>query len=157
MKAADQFHLGIVAADLEQTTAALSRLLGYKWGIESGGPLTVTAPSGQLSVDIRCVYSTTVPRLEVIRAVAGTLWEPVSGSGIHHVGYWSDDVAADMAELTAAGYEVEAVRPGPDGAPMFAFLTAASGFRIELLTRAAESGLARCWAPVTAEQEGTSR
>ncbi|MEV5647155.1 VOC family protein [Nocardia sp. NPDC052254] len=157
MKAADQFHLGIVSADIEQTTATLSRLLGYEWGIESGGPLTVTAPSGQLSVDIRCVYSTTVPRLEVIRAVEGTLWEPVSGGGIHHVGYWSDDVAADMAELTAAGYEVEAVRPGPGGAPMFAFLTAASGFRIELLTRAAESGLARCWAPMARRENGASR
>ena len=151
MRAADQFHLGIVAADLEATTAALSETLGYEWGIETGGPLEISVPSGELRVDIRCVYSITVPRLEVIREVAGTLWEPVPGSGIHHVGYWSDDVAADIAELERWGYEVEALRPGPDGTPLFAFLSASAGVRIELLTRAAEGGLSRCWAASSAD------
>lgn len=147
MRATDQFHIGIVAADMAATTAALSRVLGYEWGIETGGQLTVVSPSGEQAVDIRCVYSTTVPRVEVIRAVAGTLWEPVSGSGIHHLGYWSDDVVVDIAELEDAGYTVEAVRPGPGGVPLFAFLNGPTGFRIELLSRAAESALARCWAP----------
>ena len=153
MRAADQFHIGIVAADVAATTAALSQVLGYEWGVETGGPLTVVSSSGEQALDIRCVYSTTVPRVEVIRAVAGTLWEPVSGSGIHHVGYWSDDVAADIAKLERTGYTVEAMRPGPGGAPLFAFLNGPNGFRVELLTRAAESGLARCWAAPGGERQ----
>ncbi|MFF0497334.1 hypothetical protein ACFYU5_13065 [Nocardia aobensis] len=55
--------------------------------------------------------------------------------------------AADIAELEDTGYTVEAVRPEPVGGPLFAFLNRPTGFRIELLSRAAESDLARCWAP----------
>ncbi|WP_062988095.1 hypothetical protein [Nocardia anaemiae] len=32
------------------------------------------------------------------------LWEPVGETGIHHIGYWSDDVAA---ELVRHGYVTE--------------------------------------------------
>lgn len=78
----------------------------------------------------------------------GTLWEPTPGSGIHHLGYWSDDVAADTAELERHGYEVEATRRGLDGAPFFAFLRGGevTGFRVELVSSAARPALERLWA-----------
>jgi len=61
--------------------------------------------------------------------------------------YGIREQAADIAELEDAGYTVEAVRPGPGGVPLFAFLNGPTGFRIELLSRTAESALARCWTP----------
>jgi hypothetical protein len=47
---------------------------------------------------------------------AGPHGEP-AGSGIHHVGNWSDDVAADSAELVRRSFVTEASRTGSDGAP----------------------------------------
>ena len=142
MRATDQFHLGIVAEDPAATMAALSALFGYEWGPEAGSVTPVTLPSGEVSLELRCVFSVTVPRLEVVQAIPGTLWEP---GGIHHVGYWSDDVAADAAELTGQGYVTEAGRAGPDGKPFFAFLRSAKGFRVELVSRVAERGLEQLW------------
>lgn len=153
MRAADQFHIGIVAADFEATVATLSSVFGHGWGPEVGASTLVALPTGAADLDLRCVYSTTEPRLEVVRAIPDTLWQPAADGGIHHVGFWSDDVAADSAELERNGYVVEATR-SVSGTPFFAFLTAATGFRIELVTRAAHEGLSRCWAhPETLAEE----
>jgi hypothetical protein len=141
----DQFHLGIVTADIEATKEALNWVFGYRWGPEIGGKSQVELSGGLCEVSLRCAYSVTEPRLEVIRAIPDTLWEPVAGSGIHHLGYWSDDVAADAAALESHGYVVEAMRRGPDGQPFFAFYRSDKGFRVELLSRTAEPSLRPCW------------
>ncbi|WP_020109442.1 VOC family protein [Nocardia sp. 348MFTsu5.1] len=146
MKAEDLFHVGIVTHDLEATQTQLSSLLGYEWGPEIGAPLEVTLPSGLVTVEVRCAFSITTPRLEVVRSVPGTFWEPAEGSGVHHVGYWSDDVDADAAELVSQGYVTEATRSGPDGSLFFAFLRSDTGYRMELVTRAAEPHIQQCWA-----------
>jgi hypothetical protein len=146
MKPEDQFHLGIVTDDFEGTMDALSSLLGYEWGPEVGAPTVVTLPTGTAEYELRCAFSVTAPRIEVVRSIAGTLWEPAAGGGVHHVGYWSDDVAADSAELARHGYVTEATRTGEDGVPFFSFQRSALGFRIELVTRKAQAGLQQCWA-----------
>ncbi|WP_433631730.1 VOC family protein [Nocardia sp. CA-120079] len=153
MRAEDQFHIGIVAADFEATVATLSSVLGYEWGPEIGGPVSVDLPdTGTAVLEMRCRYSTTVPRLEIVRSIADTLWEPAGAAGLHHVGYWSGDVAADVADLVRHGYVTEATRPGADGQLFFAFLRGANGFRVELVDRAAESSLAQCWAAPTTDR-----
>ncbi|MEU9286300.1 VOC family protein [Streptomyces sp. NPDC048275] len=145
LKAEDLFHLGIVVEDFEATLAEFSALFGYEWCDEIGGPLPVTLSGGDAVVDIGCVFSRTSPRLEIVRRVPGTLWEPAAGGAVHHVGYWSDDVAADTAELAAQGFVTEATRAGVDGAP-FAFLrSATTGYRVELVSRASQPGLERYW------------
>ncbi|GAA3725965.1 VOC family protein [Gordonia hankookensis] len=146
MKAEDMFHVGIVTDDLETTRSQLSELLRYEWGPEIAAPIEVDLAGGSATVEITCAYSTTTPRLEVIRSVPGTFWESVGGSGIHHVGYWSDDVGADAAELERLGYMTEATRRAPDGSPFFAFMRSDKGIRMELVTRAAEPSLRQCWA-----------
>ncbi|WP_327316574.1 VOC family protein [Streptomyces sp. NBC_01235] len=144
----DQFHVGIVAENLAATTARLSQLFGLQWHDEMGAPVEVELPGGTAVLDFVCVYSKSTPRIEIVRPVPGTLWEPTPGSGIHHLGYWSDDVAADTAELERHGYEVEATHRGPDGAPFFAFLRGGevTGFRVELVSSAARPALERLWA-----------
>jgi len=52
-------------------------------------------PDGEATLDLVFTYSKTEPRVEVIQSMPGTLWVPAEDSGIHHLGYWSDDVAAD--------------------------------------------------------------
>ena len=148
LRAEDQFHVGIVAADFEATVAGLTSLFGYQWCDEMGGPIHVRLPAGDAVLDVRCVYSRTSPRLEIVRPIPGTLWEPAADSGIHHVGYWSDDVAADSAALERDGYLPEATRQDPDGggAAAFAFYRSAAGFRVELVSRAVKPALERLWA-----------
>ena len=149
MRAEDQFHVGVVVADFETALAGLSDLFGYQWCDELGGPTQVQLPAGEALLNFRCAYSRTSPRLEIVARIPGTLWEPTAGSGIHHVGYWSDDVAADSAALERRGYQAEATRDGPDGVPFFAFYRSATGFRVELVSRIAQPALERSWSAPT--------
>ena len=146
MRAEDQFHVDIVADDFEAALADLSSMFGYEWSDELGGPIQVRLPNGPALLNLRCAYSRSSPRLEIVGRIPGTLWEPAAGSGIHHVGYWSDDVAADSAELERHGYVAEATSDGPDGVPLFAIYRRATGFRVELVSRIAQPGLERHWA-----------
>jgi catechol 2,3-dioxygenase-like lactoylglutathione lyase family enzyme len=146
VKAHDLFHIGIVTDDLDESKDRLTSVLGYEWGPEIGGPVDVDWPSGgAATVEIRCAYSITVPRLELVRSVPGTFWS-AAGSGLHHVGYWSDDVSADVGELTDEGYELEVTRAGQGGGLFFAFLRSTAGFRVELVDRRAQPSIERCWA-----------
>ncbi|WP_405182925.1 VOC family protein [Nocardia sp. NBC_01377] len=145
IRAENQFHLGIVSDDFEATVAELSEAFGYRWGPQVGGSVEVTTPAGATVIDLACTYSVTVPRIEIVRSIPGTLWEP-SGGGIHHLGYWSDDLAADAATLLDNGYASEVTRDLPNGLPQFAFLRGPSGIRIELVNRLTEPGLSDCWA-----------
>jgi hypothetical protein len=151
LRPADQFHIGIVAEDFEATKKQLSELFGIEWSEDMGAPIEVRLADGDRVIDFRCVYSRssgTGIRLEIVRKVPGTVWEPTRGSGIHHIGYWSDDVAADVDALERHGYVTEASSNGPDGAMHFAYLRSAgeTGFRVELVNRAALSAMERAWA-----------
>ncbi len=146
MRAEDQFHVGIVVDDLDSALAELSELFGYEWCDEFNVPTPVTFPAGDRVVDMRFAYSKTSPRLEVIQSVAGTLWEPATGSGIHHLGYWSDDVAGDSQELARRGFAMEAVGRKPDGSTLFAFHRGSSGPRIEIISREVKPAFEHYWA-----------
>jgi hypothetical protein len=149
MKAVDQFHVGIVVDDFESTLAELSALFGYEWGEEVAVPTPATLPTGDAVLDMRFAYSMTSPRLEIIRTIPGTLWEPATGSGIHHLGYWSDDVAGDSEVLERRGFVFEAAGRPPDGAPHWSFYRAATGPRIEFVSRALQPAFERYWATGT--------
>jgi hypothetical protein len=146
LRAEDQFHVGVVVNDVEAALTELSAMFGYQWCDELGGPIQVRLPAGDAVLNLRCVYSRSSPRLEIVGHIPGTVWEPAPGSGIHHVGYWSDDVAADSAELERHGYVAEATSDGADGVPLFGYYRSATGFRIELVSRIAQPGLERHWA-----------
>ena len=149
MRAADQFHAGIVVDDLEASLIDLAELFGYEWC----EPISVSTPvvlsDGDIMVDLRFTYSVTSPRLEVIRSVPGTLWTPVTGSGIHHLGYWSDDVAADSARLAGRGYAPEATGLRPDGVAFWAYHRSPGGPRIEIVSRDVQPSLEQYWAAGT--------
>ncbi|MEU6260492.1 VOC family protein [Streptomyces sp. NPDC047043] len=146
MKAADQFHVGIVVDDLAAAAAELSAVFGYEWCAETGAAAKVTLPTGDTVLDLRNVYSTTTPRLELVQSIPGSLWQPAADSGVHHLGYWSDDVAADSADLARHGYEAEAVGTRPDGTPYWAFHCSGTGPRVELVSRQLQPVLEQFWA-----------
>jgi hypothetical protein len=146
MRAADHFHVGIVVDDFDAALDDLSHLFGHEWCPALSISTPVVLPEGETTLDLVFTYSTTTPRVEVIQSIPGSLWTPAPGSGIHHLGYWSDDVAADAARLTARGYGVEATGVRPDGTAVWAYHRKASGPRIELVSRDLLPGLEQYWA-----------
>ncbi len=146
MRAEDHYHAGVVVDDLEAALAGLSELCGYRWSEVFDGSIPVWLPSGDQEIPMRFVYSRNVPRLEVIQAIEGTVWIPAAGSGIHHLGYWSDDVEGDGAVLESAGYEKEAAGRGPNGSSHWSYHKALGGLRIELVDRGLQPLLEQFWA-----------
>ncbi len=145
MRAADQFHVGIVVDDFEVTLNALSELFGYEWGEEIRASVPVRLPTGELTIDLGFVYSLTLPRLEIIRSIPETLWTESPGSTLHHLGYWSDDVLADSAGLAEQGFAREAAGCDSEGIPYWAYHRRANGPRIEIVSRAIEPLFQNYW------------
>jgi hypothetical protein len=139
----------VVVDDLDAALTNFSQLFGYRWSDAFEGQVPVRLPSGDLDVPLRFVYSRTVPRIEVIQAIPGTVWVPSAGSGIHHLGYWSDDVEGDAARLERTGYVMEALGRVPDGTAPWSYHRAPGGFRVELVDRALQPMLERFWSDET--------
>ena len=146
MNAADQFHTGVVVHNLDRALADLSALFGYEWCEEIHVEQPVQTPTGDTTVEFRFRYSRSTPRLEVIEQRPATLWVPVPGSGIHHLGYWSDDVGADSAAMEKAGYAFEAAGLGPEGGRAWSYYRSPDGPRIELVSRNLEPFMSMMWA-----------
>ena len=145
MRSADQFHFGIVVEDLDAALADLSALFGYQWCQLLSIRTPVRLPTGETTIDLRFTYSTTAPRVELIQSVPGTLWVPASGSHLHHVGYWSDDVTRDAGLLVERGYLAEATGVRPDGTPIWAYHRSPNGPRVELVSRTLRPSLEGYW------------
>jgi hypothetical protein len=146
VKGSDQFHVGIVVDDLEAALESLGTLFGYEWCAEFAIDMPVILPEGETTIAMRFRYSATVPRVEVIASVPGTVWVSAAGSGVHHLGYWSDDLDADAAALVGRGYREEARGVHPDGTPMWGYFGHPDGPRVELVSRDLKPGLEQYWA-----------
>jgi hypothetical protein len=146
MNGTDLFHIGIVVDDLATALDELGGLFGYEWCPVFAIETPVVLPEGEVMVDLRFAYSKTEPRVELIQARPGTPWVPVVHSGIHHAGYWSEDVAVDGRTLEASGYAEEARGVLPDGTTIWAYYRSQRGLRMELVSRQLQSGLEQYWA-----------
>ena len=142
----DLFHVGIVVEDLDAALDEFRVMLGYEWCPVFAIETPVVLPQGEVMIDLRFAYSKTEPRLELIRAVPGTPWIPAEGSGIHHLGYWTEDIAADRHRLESSGYAEEARGELPGGTSIWAYYRRPQGPRIELVSRQLQSGLEQYWA-----------
>lgn len=147
MLARDQFHLGVVVADIPSAQGRWSGLLAYEWGMEVESTVSVQLPSGEAEISLRLCYSATTPRIELVRQVPGTLWMPADNGGVHHLGYWSDDLVADGLALEAQGFHHEASGLGDGQEPMWSYHRHPVGWRIELVSRALETAMAALWDP----------
>ena len=113
MKAENLYHTGIVVDDLEATMDWFTKTAGYTWTDVVTVDQQGVTPAGEMTIPMKMVYSGCEPRLELLQTVAGTVWMPAD-SGVHHIGYWSDDVESDLAALESSGmtFEVQVLQPG---------------------------------------------
>jgi len=133
MKPADLYHSGIVVDDVEATMRWLTETAGYRWCDPYAGDQLIETPAGERTLPFHIAYTMDEPRLELLATVPGTCWVP-STSGIHHLGYWSDDVDRDVETLVATGLDVEAKAPLPDGSTLWAYCKADGGTRVEVVS-----------------------
>ena len=133
------YHVGIVVEDFQAALAELTLTHGLEWASIQHRKFDVQQPNGIVEADFRVTYSVQgPPHFEIIESNPGTIWN-YAGGGIHHLGYWSDDLAADAELLTTAGYKWEATYSNPQEDGPFGFTYHTLGLtrtRIELVDRA---------------------
>jgi hypothetical protein len=133
----DFYHTGIIVPDLEAAMGRLSTLAGYQWIT----PLTYTLPfrtaNGTRELTSTFVYSIQSPHVELVKEVPDSPWTAAPGNSVHHLGYFTDNLAdtARMLEANGFTFEMTADVPGSELA-LFAYYIDAFGTRIEIVDRA---------------------
>lgn len=136
LKVEDLYHTGIVVPNLEAAIKRLSAVAGYSWTRPMEGPLTIRTADGQQTVDFRFVYSLQQPHIELIQEVPGTPWVAGSSNAVHHLGYFTDDLATTASALQAHGFTLELCPAGDGEAPsIFAYYLSPDGVRVEIVDR----------------------
>ncbi len=144
MRYEDVFHIGIIVPDIERDMDEIARRFGVTFPDPPGHTeVRVRTGAGEAMATIRGAYSAEGPPwLEVIQAVPGTPWEAGDGSRIHHLGAFVDDLDDEVARLTAAGAEVEAMLDVTTGRLLTAaYVNSALGVRQELLPASLREGM----------------
>ena len=131
------WHIGIAVPDLEEGKAELGEVFGLHWRPSRVRKLTLADAVGRpCEVECHVVFSLGGPfAVEVWQAIPGTPLDVPEAGGVHHIGYWVDDLAATASALEDAGYRQEA-RPSGAGLSKFAYYIDPAGVRIEIVDRA---------------------
>jgi catechol 2,3-dioxygenase-like lactoylglutathione lyase family enzyme len=132
-------HLGIVVDDIEEGMLEFGKAYRTDWlRTYEGSSVTFLSPGGPVDVGLKVSFSTQGPvRVELIEAVAGSIWEPAGRSYLHHIGYWVDDFDEAAERLSTAGMELRLTRVGGsvDVARGFAYFRGPGGVLTELVDR----------------------
>lgn len=133
----DFYHTGIIVPDLDAAMDRLSALAGYRWITPVSYTLPFRTTSGTQEVTSTFVYSLQAPHVELIKEVPGTAWTAAPGNAIHHLGYWTDNLAesANLLEDNGFAFEATADTAAPELA-LFAYYVDSAGTRIEIVDRA---------------------
>jgi lactoylglutathione lyase len=131
-----------------------TKVAGYRWTDVVEVDQVAHTPDGEVTIPMRMAYSGHAPRVEILQTVPGTVWIPAD-SGVHHLGYWSDDVESDLATLEANGmrYEVKSYNPDGSGTLLWAYFKGPTGPRIELVSRAMEPFIEYWWSTADSGSE----
>jgi len=132
------FHVGFIVADVDEAMAQLSAATGITWHPPQVFSLDLHLAGERVGFDTRFTYSKEGPvQVEVAEGPAGTLWDADMYGGVHHNGYWTSDLAGDINELTAKGFEVVFTGAGDEPGPQaFGMLQSPWGMRVELIDEA---------------------
>lgn len=144
------YHTGIRVPDLDAAMAEIGPAMGVTWAepVSNPGQSVWTPGDGLQSVPLRFTYSCEGPQhLELLEGAVGSIWDGREFPGVHHQGVWVDDVAAEAARLSAAGWTCAAAGAAPDdGFGSFAYMQPPSGLIIELVNAAIKPLFDRWWA-----------
>lgn len=131
------FHTGIRVPDLDAAMTELGESLGVTWAeSREVAEMPVWTPAqGMQAVPLRYVYSCEGPQhIELLESAPGSPWHCGDVPGVHHVGLWVDDVAAQVEAVLAKGWTVALAGTTPDeGYGSFAYVQPPNGMLVELV------------------------
>lgn len=132
----DFYHTGIVVPDLDAAMSRLSAVAGYRWINPMSYTMPFRTPAGVHELTSTVVYSLQSPHLELVQEVPGSPWTAAPGNAVHHLGYFSDNLAQSARVLQDNGFSLEMTADGPGSElALFAYYTDAFGARIEIVDR----------------------
>ncbi len=137
----DFYHFGIVVLNLDEAMAEWGAAHGTEWAPVTHREFMVRQPNGVVRADFHFTYTVAgPPHIELITAAPGTVWDPSTSGGIHHLGYWSHDLVADAQRFADAGYQCLASYDNPDDPEVPLGFTyhwlPATGLRVEFVDAA---------------------
>ena len=145
------YHVGIVVADLSAARSQLSELLGVTWGptLRLSATDYRDAAGRDVALPTTMCYSVGSPCLELIEEVPGSVWVRNPHSNLHHIGFWSDDLRGDSADLSGAGCPLQLCgRSGADAPVSFSYHGFDDlGVRVELVDGAMREAMAFLFEP----------
>jgi len=142
------FHIGLLVDDLESSMATLGDGFGVAWSkVVSRQQLVWTPDEGQQTTPLRFTYSRQGPnRIELLEGAPGSVWDAGRSAGVHHIGVWVDDVAAEVARLVGLGWMLEAAQQRPeDGYGAMAYLRSPDGMLLEAVDAQYKPRFERWW------------
>ena len=146
------YHVGFVVPDLEEAMASLGPALGITFSPVMELPFpTLETPDGPRQVKLRLTYSTRPVHVELVGTAPGSLWDFDDRRRGHHLGVWTDDVAAEADRLDGLGMPRLWWVHGDDGAMVFSYHDTPYGFYIELVNAAFRAGLAESFLALNEE------
>lgn len=162
------FHTGIRVGDLDQAMAELGGSLGLVWAeVQQVPEMQYWTPvNGTTAAPLRFVYSCHEPQhVELVEGGPGSIWDGREAPGVHHVGVWCDDVAAETEAAVADGWACLAAGAAPeDGYGRWSYVQPPTGMLVELVSGEIRAGFEMWWSaglttampPVTEEDRGRS-
>lgn len=109
------FHIGIIVPDMSRGMADIARRFGCEFPDPRQANVTVRYRGVESQVPVKFAYSMQgPPYIELIESVPGTVWEAPSGSRIHHLGVFCNNLEEEIAKLEKEGFHYEAASLGPD-------------------------------------------
>ena len=142
------FHTGHLVPNLERAMQELGGSLGVVWATPWGyEPMSYWTPAGRKEARLRVTYSKQGP--QHVELIEGTgFWAHQPGTGTHHVGVWTDNIAADANALVKQGWKPEASLLSPEeGWGRFCYIQPPSGgLRLELVSTEIKELMESRWA-----------
>ncbi len=144
------YHVGIVVPDLPEAQATLADQLHVTWGpvMHLDAVEHRDGDDHDLVLPTTICYSVEPPHLELIEEVPGTVWSCNDHSNLHHIGFWSDDLAGSSAALSAGGCPLQLCgRSGTIAPAAFAYHRNELGVRIEIVDAGIRDAMAFLFEP----------
>ena len=108
---------------------------GVSWHSVQGFDLDLLVDGEVVTSSVRFTYSVEGPlQIELASGPPGSFWDVDLHGGLNHLGYWTENLQADVAALQAGGCDFIYGGAGEDGQiGGFAFVMPPNGHRIELI------------------------
>jgi hypothetical protein len=139
------YHVGYVVEDLDEAMARFSEAMATRWVDHFVRVKYRSEFDTIVEVELHTSFSLDGPtHIELVQAAPGTIWEIGAGPQLHHVGLWTDDIAAEALRLTRSG--LPAVATGlnlvdESVAGLFSYHRNPYGGKVELVDIAMKQGM----------------